>query len=354
MQREIEELEAKELEPIPEGRVKYGSHDMSTRMSQWASELGLEEELASVERRMRELVDSSQKILTDVALHVVDSGGKRLRPSLAILAHRSLMGEDLESVIDISAAIELIHSATLIHDDINDGAEMRRGRKAAYRQFGLHEAIVAGDFMFARAFCVGGKFDADIVDLVAESCKSLAEGEIMQYRNRNNPDLSVEDYMKIIGGKTAHPIKTSGQVGASLAGGDSGQIKAFGGYGMNIGTAFQIVDDILDIVGDEKSLGKRTGSDIREGNMTLPVILAVEKDPEVAKLLPGVLGRRDIDEKQTAEFLTMIRESGGVDAAYKASYKFAEAAVEYLDGIPDSIFRNKLAELPRLIVGRSI
>lgn len=354
MQRETEELEAREFEPVPGGRARNGSQDLSSSMSQWASELGLEKELASVERRMRELVDSSQKILTEVALHVVDSGGKRLRPSLAILAHKSLKGEDLGNVIDISAAIELIHSATLIHDDINDGAEMRRGRKAAYREFGLHEAIVAGDFMFARAFCVGGRFDADIVDLVAESCKSLAEGEIMQYRNRNNANLSVEDYMKIIGGKTAHPIKTSAQVGASLAGGDHDQIRAFGNYGMNIGTAFQIVDDILDIVGEEKSLGKRTGSDIREGNMTLPVILALERDPEISKALPGILGNRDMGVGQTTEFLEKIRESGGVDAAYEVSYEFAEAAVSYLDYIPDSVFRNKLSELPRLIVGRSV
>jgi len=347
-------LEARELESVPEDRVKYGFPDMSTCMSQWASELGLEEELASVERRMRELINSSQKILTDVALHVVDSGGKRLRPSLAILAHRSLMGEDIDSVIDISAAIELIHSATLIHDDINDGAEMRRGKSAAYRQFGLHEAIVAGDFMFAMAFCVGGKYEADIVDLVAESCRSLAEGEIMQYMNRNNSDLSVEEYIKIIKGKTAHPIKTSAQVGARLAERNGDQIKAFGGYGMNIGIAFQIVDDILDIVGDERSLGKRIGSDIREGNMTLPVILAAENDPDVARRLPGVLGNRDIGARQTAEFLAMIRESGGVDAAYDASHRYAEAGLEYLDGIQDSIFKNKLAELPKLIIGRSI
>lgn len=335
------------------GRIKYGFQDMSAYMKSDSWNLGVDEELSMVEKRVNELIESTEVILSDVAHHVIDSGGKRLRPSLAILSHHALKGNDLERVVEIAAAIELIHSATLVHDDINDGADMRRGKKAAYKQFGLHEAIVAGDFMFARAFHVGGKFEKEIVDLVAECCAMLAEGEMMQYGHRQNTEVSVDQYIKIIEKKTAQPIKASAQVGAFLANGDGEGVDAFGGYGFNVGIAFQIIDDVLDIVGNKHQLGKMTGSDIREGNMTLPVILARERSEEVRRMLPEVLGMRTIEEERLDTFLETVRSSGGIKSSLKMAREYADKATKYLESIPESIHKSKLEELAYLIVDRS-
>lgn len=353
MRRENEHLAIERNPSEPEGRIKYELQDMSPCMKDDSWDLGLDEELSLVESKIKELVASSQKILTDVALHVIDSGGKRLRPSLAILAHHALDGDDLESVIDIAAALELIHSATLLHDDINDGAEMRRGRKAAYKKYGQHEAIVAGDFMFARAFHIGGKFDEELVDMVADCCKYLAEGEMIQYTHREDTDLSVDEYLRIIEGKTAYPIRASAQVGAFIAEGSSDDINALGDYGLNIGIAFQIVDDILDIVGDEECLGKMTGSDLREGNMTLPIILACEKDREISKRVREFLGVKSADSAELGDFLESIRESGGIESSLELAKEYASGAEENLEDIPDSVHKDSLIKLTKTIVDRS-
>lgn len=316
-------------------------------------DLGVSEELEMVEKRMRELVASPQKKLTGVALHVIDAGGKRIRPMIAILSHHALHGNDLSKLIDIAAAMELIHSATLVHDDINDGAEMRRGRKAAHKEFGLHEAIVTGDFLFARAFYVGGLSSKKIVELVANSTTQLAEGEIMQFGHKKDPKLSVDQYLKIIEGKTAHPIRSAAQVGACLAEAHADEIQALGEYGLNLGIAFQIVDDVLDIVGDPQNVGKTTGIDLREGNMTLPMILAREDDKEVAKQIRSVFAEKTPSEEQISRTLKMVREAGGVKKALEIARGYANGATEYLEHIPDSNYHASLVKLSRLIVERT-
>lgn len=316
-------------------------------------DLGVTEELEMVEKRMRELVTSSQKTLTDITLHVIDAGGKRIRPTLAILSHHALHGNDLDKLIDIAAAMELIHSATLVHDDINDGAEMRRGKKAAYRQFGLHEAIVAGDFLFARAFFVGGQLSKKIIELVANSTTQLAEGEMMQFVHKRDSHLSVDQYLKIIEGKTAHPIRSAAQVGASLAEGHADEIQAIGEYGLNLGIAFQIVDDVLDIIGDEHDLGKPTGTDLREGNLTLPIILSRDRDKQVAKEIKEIFGAQKASEAQISKTLKMVRDAGGVEKAMEIARGYASGATEYLDHLPDTLYRNKLFELTNKVVNRT-
>jgi len=319
--------------------------------SSW--DLGVSEELEMVEKRMRELVNSPQKKLTKIALHVIDAGGKRLRPTIAILSHHALHGNDLDRLIDIAAAMELIHSATLVHDDINDGAEMRRGKKAAYKEFGLHEAIVTGDFLFARAFYVGGMFSKRIVELVANSTTQLAEGEIMQFTHKKDLGLSVDQYLKIIEGKTAHPIRSAAEVGACLAEGHADEVRALGEYGLNLGIAFQIVDDILDVVGDSQNVGKTTGIDLREGNMTLPMILSRDEDKNVAKRIKEAFAAKEPSESQIAATLKAVQDAGGVKKALEIARGYASGATEYLDHIPESSHRAGLIKLSKLVVERT-
>ncbi|MDH4123083.1 MAG: polyprenyl synthetase family protein [Thermoplasmata archaeon] len=316
-------------------------------------DLGINEELEKVERRMKELVSSSQRLLTDISLHVIDAGGKRLRPTLSILSHHALHGNDLVRLIDISAAMELIHSATLVHDDINDGAEMRRGKKAAYRKYGLHEAIVTGDFLFARAFYIGGTFGKKIVELVAESTTHVAEGEMMQYAHRKDPKLSVDQYLKIIEGKTAYPIRTAAQLGVCLAEGSSEDLRNFGEYGLNLGIAFQIVDDILDINGNEQNLGKMIGSDLREGNLTLPVILARDHDKEIGKHIREFMKDEKPDEKKITDCLEMVRKSGAIKNSLEIAKGYAEGAKEYIEHVSASKYHERLMELTELVINRA-
>jgi len=316
-------------------------------------DLGINEELDRVEKKMKDLVSSSHDQLKSMSLHIIEAGGKRLRPTLAILSHHAMKGNDLNRLVDIAAAMELIHSATLVHDDINDGAEMRRGKKAAYRKFGLHEAIVTGDFLFARAFYVGGTFGKKIVELVAASTTQVAEGEVMQYMHKRDPKLSVDQYLRIIEGKTASPIKTSAQLGVLLAKGHAEDVRNFGEYGLNLGIAFQIVDDILDVIGDEQHLGKMIGSDLREGNLTLPVILAKDKDKDITKCIKELFKSEKADELQIKECLEMVKRSGAIESAIDIANGYASGAKEYLENIPASQHRDRLFNLTDLVVNRA-
>lgn len=321
-------------------------------MSANSWDLGINDELEMVERRMKKLVDCSQDLLTNASLYVIEAGGKRLRPTIAILAHHAMNGNELDRVIDIASAMELIHTATLVHDDINDGAEMRRGKRAAYREFGLQEAIVTGDFLFARAYYIGGTFGKKIVELVATATTQVAEGEMMQYSYRRNPKLSVDQYLKIIEGKTASPIRTAAQLGAILAKGRADDIRNFGEYGMNLGIAFQIVDDVLDLTGNERKLGKLIGSDLREGNLTLPVILARDRDSVLARKLVNLFKSDKSDDSAVKECIDLVKNNGAINEALEIAKGYSEGAKEHLESVPESIHRDNLFKLTDLVVSR--
>src|SRR5881628_3676075 len=177
---------------------------------------GVSHELSLVEQKIRESLVSEEPLLSEIAEYVIAAGGKRVRPLVTLLAFKAVGGRALERVVDIAAALELIHSASLIHDDINDGGTERRGRPAAYVKFGLQEALVTGDFLFTKAFRIGGKFDDDIVEMTARVAAALAEGEIRQRRHVGDVNLTREEYLNIISRKTAMPVATAARVGAIL------------------------------------------------------------------------------------------------------------------------------------------
>src|SRR5467141_1531229 len=167
-------------------------------------DFGVARELALVEARIRESIVSEEPLLHDIARYVIESGGKRIRPMVTLLAFQALGGQDVRQAVDLAAAFELIHSATLIHDDINDGGEMRRGRLAAYKKFGVQNALITGDFLFVKAFGIGGKFDDEIVEITANACAALAEAEIRQKRHAYDTSVTREEYLDIIHRKTAY------------------------------------------------------------------------------------------------------------------------------------------------------
>src|SRR5512136_619729 len=288
---------------------------MRNTMSTKPWDFGIHKELRMVDDKLREMVKSEEQILTDASLHVIDAGGKRLRPTVTILAFKALGGTDIGKIVDISAGFELIHSATLVHDDINDGGFTRRGRETVFKKYGLHDAIVTGDFLFSKAFFLGGAFDKQVVSMTASACAQLAEGEILQNRYRHKRSITVDTYVKVMERKTAEPIRAGAMVGAYLAGGTSEEVESLGRYGLNLGIAFQIVDDILDFSGDPKKTGKPVGTDLKEGHLTLPSLLAMKGSDDVKKALIDVIEKESPSPEEVKKCASMVADSGAIEKA---------------------------------------
>lgn len=326
---------------------------MKVRAMTGSPDFGVAAELALVEERIRESIVSEEPLLTDIASYVIEAGGKRIRPQVTLLAFKALGGKDIRQAIDLAAALELIHSATLIHDDINDGGEMRRGRLAAYKKFGLQNALVTGDFLFVKAFGIGGKFDADIVELTANACAALAEGEIRQKRHAYDVNVSRDEYLDIIRRKTALPIMAGAKIAGLLAGARLEFVEAVGEYGLNLGIAFQIVDDILDVVGDGRRLGKRAGTDIREGNVTLVTIHALNDGGAIVQGdLARIIMKREKEDGEVERALALIQEAGGVEKARVDAHHFGFLAKEALEPLPDSEPKGNLLKLVDYVLSR--
>ena len=270
----IRETKSKAVKPIvatvPETRRRIPSLEGSSDPFSFVTD-----ELQLVEENLLRAIHSREQTLTDIAAHLICGGGKRVRPMVTLLAFLAFGGKRTQDIVDIATAIELIHTATLLHDDIIDRADTRRGKESAYRKFGLKNTLVAGDFLFIKAFEFAGKFDETVVEWTADACALLTEGETLQgYFNRNHA-VTLDDYVEIAKRKTASLFETGAKVGAYLAGANSGSVEETHRYGLNMGIAFQMVDDILDVVGQIELLGKPTGMDLRDGNPSLPIILAL-------------------------------------------------------------------------------
>ncbi len=316
-------------------------------------DFGVAKELAMVEQQIRDSVVSEEPLLTDIATYVIGAGGKRIRPTVTLLAFQALGGKDIRQAVDLATALELIHSATLIHDDINDGGEMRRGRVAAYKKFGLQNALVTGDFLFVKAFGIGGKFDAEIVELTANACAALAEGEIRQKRHAYDVNVTREEYLDIIRRKTALPIMAGAKIAGLLAGARLEDVEAVGDYGLNLGLAFQIVDDILDVIGDETRLGKPAGTDIREGNVTLLAIHALNNGSTVdPRELARIIRKRRKREEDIRRALSMLRVSGAVEKARADARHFGQLAKEAIAPLPDSEPKRNMIKLVDFVLSR--
>ena len=306
-------------------------------------------ELGLVEENLIRAIRSREHDLTDISSHLVHSGGKRVRPMVTLLAYLAFGGKRIEDIVDIATAIELIHTATLLHDDIIDGAETRRGKESAYKKFGLKSTLVAGDFLFIKAFEFAGKFDETVVQWTADACTSLTEGEILQGRFNRNRSVTLDDYLEIVKRKTASLFHTGAKVGAYLAGADRALLDEAERYGMNMGIAFQMVDDVLDIVGHPDLLGKPTGMDLRDGNPALPIILALKSGNAAVRQAFYCVKPT---EAQIAAALREIKGGPAIEEAKILSKRYAEAALCSVQQLPSSPYRNGLESLVQLIIER--
>jgi geranylgeranyl pyrophosphate synthase len=301
----------------------------------------VEADLAAIEAKLSRLLDSKESMIAEICHYLVDAGGKRLRPTFIMLAYRACGGSDekADSAIDASIALELIHSATLLHDDIIDRGMLRRGKPSAFARYGFGPSLIAGDYLFCRAFEVCGRFEEHLVHTAARACIELTEGEVMESRFRHNMAATLKDYITVIDRKTASLFYAGGRVAADLAGAPASTIDAIGKLGTAMGLAFQMVDDLLDVLGPEEKIGKPVGSDLRAGIPSLPVVLGVEHSDELRKLfrtgdkMDGAVLDRALALVRDPEIIATARRLAAEQVAIARSMLGMLAPSPYRDGL---------------------
>ena len=305
--------------------------------------------LSWVEQKLAECTRSREAEITEIASHLIQSGGKRIRPVITLLTFSAFRGERQEDAVDIATAMELIHAATLLHDDIIDGAEFRRGKVSAYKRYGLARTLVAGDFLFIKAFEFAGKFDDTVVQWTADACTSLTEGEILQGSFNRNRAVTAKDYLDIVERKTASLFQTGARLGAYIAGASAEQVEVSGNFGLNLGIAFQMMDDVLDVVGRRKLLGKSIGMDLRDGNPSLPIVLSLLDGHQTVS---RVFQSPTPTENDIQRALDAMGNGTVIERARSFSRKYALMAAREIDKLPGSDARDGLKALGRLLTER--
>jgi len=312
----------------------------------------LSDDLARVETRLAAELGSRETRLTTVASHLCGAGGKRVRPTVVMLVFHAAAADGAGArhgdAIEAAVALELIHSATLLHDDIIDGGETRRGRPSALRTFGVADTLVAGDFLFSRAFALCARFEAEVIRWAADACVSLTEGEIMQGRFRHDASVTLADYLEIIRRKTASLFAAGARTAAYLAGAPPDVVEAMAACGEQVGLAFQVSDDLLDVAGQPRATGKPRGIDLRDGNPSLPIVLAIRADPELARLFAkGALGAPEVEAG-----LARIRRTGVLTTVAERVDAHVADALALIGRLPASPYRRALEGLAQGLADR--
>lgn len=314
----------------------------------WLGDLIIDD-LERVETRIQEALASRETRLSEIADYLINAGGKRIRPAVSLLVFRACGGTDISDMVDLSVALELIHTATLLHDDIIDSNDVRRGQDAALLKYGIADTLVTGDFLFCRAFEVCGRFEPKIVAWAANACVQLTEGEMLQGRFRSNPQVDENTYFEIVGRKTASLFAAGTQIASYLAGVDDLMVRRMRSCGHDIGVAFQMIDDVLDIEGDPSNIGKQVGTDLLDGNPSLPIVRSLDV-PEVreaflAEHCTVSLGQRARRAIVDAGILDTIRDEALVHA---------RTAAEVVKDLPGGEFREALEKLIAGLVDRDL
>ncbi|GGY16420.1 octaprenyl diphosphate synthase [Paludibacterium paludis] len=308
--------------------------------------------MQTVDRVIRARLHSDVILIRQVAEYIISAGGKRLRPILTLLSGRAFGYGDAH-LFELAAMIECIHTATLLHDDVVDESDMRRGRETANALFGNAASVLVGDFLYTRAFqMMVTTHNMAILEVMSEATNIIAEGEVLQLLNIGNTEVTEEGYLQVIRYKTAKLFEAACRVGALIAGADEAGVRAMSEYGTHLGTAFQIIDDVLDYSGDAETIGKSLGDDLAEGKPTLPLIYTMRNGAPAA----AALVRRAIEEASRdlfQEVLCAVQSCGALDYARSEAVKAADAAIAAIAGLPDSDAKKAMIELAALSVGRS-
>ena len=313
----------------------------------------ISDDLCEVEREFGRHVQSQVDVIPTIGNYVKDSGGKRIRPAVLLMAAR-MAGYTGERAVVYASVIEFIHTATLVHDDIIDESELRRGREAAHTRWGNHLTVLFGDFLYLKSMSLALTHDnLDVVRLLCDVTLRIVEGEIYQLTKNGVVDLSEEEHFDIVRRKTAYLFAGSAKIGGMLGPTTVAQQDALWDYGFNIGMAFQLVDDLLDFMGEEGVLGKPVGGDLREGKMTLPVIHLLRGGHVRAdELIRKIVRDRDATLDESRELQSLLREARSLDYAHRAAAGFVERAKRALDVFPSGPERDALSFLPDYVLAR--
>ena len=312
----------------------------------------LHDDLAAIEREFGRDTISGVRAITEIGEHLRAGGGKRLRPALLLLSCK-LLNYSGQGAIKLGAVVEIIHTATLVHDDIIDEAKTRRGRPAANTQWGNAKCVLAGDWLYMQAFKIAvQERNFRILDTLIELTQAMVEGELLQIQKLGKA-VSEAEYYDLIYRKTACLFSVCMKMGGILAGASEADLNRLADYGRNLGMAFQIVDDVLDLTASEEVLGKPVASDLREGKATLAVLHALERcTPAERATIESVLGDGGFNGITPADIVAILKRYGSIDAAYARAAEFTNAAREAICAFPDSEIKRVLLWVPEFVVER--
>jgi len=309
----------------------------------------LEQRRNLVEEALEDLVQErmakSDAPAMSLARDILLAGGKRIRPVLGLLAYEAVGGEDVDSVMDLAIAAELIHTATLIHDDIYDQSKTRRGVPTLHSTHGISHGIIAGDYLFVLAFSLGGRCEEQIVEQMGEAAANIAAGELLQHKHIGDLGTTPEDYYAIIDGKTAGPFASACAGTAMFANAPDEVVDALSEFGWEVGRAFQLVDDLLDLTGDS-TMGKPRGTDVQDGKMTLPIIHALTMLHGVEReQLADVL--QNFSEDRWGELTESLESAGSFDYARQLIQNHIDRAQNALERLPESEAKSLMVEIAK-------
>ncbi len=313
----------------------------------------IQDDLDTVEQIIRDKVESKLELVKSSSRYIYRSGGKRVRPALLLLAARAC-GYAGPKGPQYGAVTEFIHTATLVHDDIVDEATMRRGQQSVNALLGNDFTVLLGDFLYIRSIGLAIEMGSiEILEVITEITLRMIEGMILELTRGGAIDLTEEEHLEILKRKTAYLFYGCAQMGAMLGKVPPQVASALGEYGMNIGMAFQVADDLLDFTSDEKILGKPVLSDLKEGHVTLPIIYALKEEPRALPTVQSVLDRRGIDDVSRMEILDLVRRNGCLDRARILAEDYARRAKQCLEVVPESRHKDALSSLTHYVIDRN-
>ncbi len=314
----------------------------------------VEDDFKAVDKFIVDQLHSNVPLVENIGHYIVEAGGKRLRPLLVLLASKACKVSGQQH-ISLAAVIEFIHTATLLHDDVVDMSSLRRGRPTVNAEWNNPSSVLVGDFIYSRAFQILVTLGSmKIMEIIADTTNRIAEGEVLQLISKNNPNPTEQNYMQVIQNKTAILFQAAAQCGAILSNAPAEQERALKQFGMHLGTAFQLIDDVLDYDGDSDALGKNIGDDLAEGKPTLPLIFALKHgSPEQAGLIRDVLTADELQADSLKQVIEIVSDCGALDYARKLAKAESDQALHCLDALPPSEFRDALTAMVQFSNTRS-
>jgi len=309
------------------------------------------DDMREVDAVIARRLDSGVPLVGEVSRYIIAAGGKRLRPALLLLVCGALQCRDAQR-FNLAAVVEFIHTATLLHDDVVDESTLRRGRATANEVFGNPASVLVGDFLYSRAFqMMVDAGEMRIMQILADATNVIAEGEVLQLMNMHDPDLGQEGYLRVIRSKTAKLFEASARLGAIVARAPAEVEEACATYGQALGTAFQVIDDVLDYDGDTSVMGKNLGDDLREGKTTLPLIIAMQRGtPAQAAAVRAAI--ESSGEGDLGPIVAIVRETGALTATREAAAAEAQRAIDAISGLPQNSHTKGLLQLAAQLLTR--